>query len=125
MWTNVRYVLVRKWYVPFCCIEFALPGISCSILHKYLTQTEYLEETGLRAEARGCASERSCSHPQDVGPCETVYIYIYISHATEERRASSCHCFQFLSFEVKTKNFLLWTARSFVFSSPTRRPLGG
>jgi len=45
------------------------------------------------------------------------YIYIYISHATEERRASSCHCFQFLSFEVKTKNFLLWTARSFVFSS--------
>ena len=69
-----------------------------------LTQTEYLEETGLRAEARGCAGEHGRSHPQDVGPCEIVYTYT-ISHATEERRASSCHCFLFLSFEVKTKNF--------------------
>ena len=45
----------------------------------YLTQTEYLEETGLRAEARGHASERGCSHPLDVEPCAIGYTNI-LSH---------------------------------------------
>lgn len=30
-----------------------------------LTQTEYLEETGLHAEARSCAGRRGCSQPWD------------------------------------------------------------
>ena len=42
----------------------------------FLTQTEYLEETGLRAEARGHASERGCSHPLDVEPCAIGYTNI-------------------------------------------------
>ena len=37
---------------------------------------------------------------------DSVHAYT-ISRATEERRASSCHCFLFLSFEVKTKNLYI------------------
>ena len=84
----------------------------------YLTQTEYLEETGLRAEARSCAGRRGCSQPWDaavpagaavsqhwdVVPCEKIYIYI-VSHGTGGEASARSHCFQFLSFEIKTKNF--------------------
>ena len=99
----------------------------------YLTQTEYLEETGLRAEARSCAGRRGCSQPWDaavpagaavsqhwdVEPCETRYKYIIVSHSTGGEASARSHCFQFLSFEIKTKNFCFGsdTLRFFFFFS--------
>jgi len=41
----------------------------------YPTQTEYLEETGLRAEARSCAGGHSCSHLRE---CSQVYLYTWL-----------------------------------------------
>ena len=101
-----------------------------------LTQTEYLEETVLRAEARSCAGRRGCSQPWDaavpagaavsqhwdVVPCEKIFIYIYIvSHGTGGEASARSHCFQFLSFEIKTKNF--WFGSDTLrFSSPAHPP---
>ena len=98
-----------------------------------LSQTEYLEETVLRAEACSCAGRRGCSQPWDaavpagaavsqhwdVVPCEKIYIYI-VSHGTGGEASARSHCFQFLSFEIKTKNFCFGSdTLRFFFTRPS------
>lgn len=78
-----------------------------------LTQTEYLEETVLRAEARSFAGRRSCSHPWD----GQVYLYkwLYRSEASV-----CCHCFCFSAFDIiKAVQLLLWQAIAFLFPRPS------
>ena len=80
----------------------------------YLMQTEYLEETGLSAEARNCAGGHSCSHPRE---CSQVYLYTWLQGKED---GACCHCFCFSAFDiVKAVQLLLWQAITFLFPCPS------
>jgi hypothetical protein len=56
----------------------------------------------------------------DVEPCETRYKYIIVSHSTGGEASARSHCFQFLSFEIKTKNFCFGSdTLRFFFTRPS------
>ena len=91
------------------CRYGTIPYIIYFYAYYILTQTEYLEETVLRAEARSCAGRRSCSHPWD----GQVYLYTWLYRS---EASVCCHCFCFSAFDIiKAVQLLLWQAIAFLF----------